>query len=91
MEKRIQKMIPVFTICCVFTGVFSTIVVSYPTPLSLTPITPNNKKEITRENTVNHEDNHSKEYPALQYTISFSEEDLSYNTLPGYDLVTMKT
>lgn len=94
MQKRIKKtlweIVIVITLLSLVGGTFGTTVISYPTKSSpqigdtyTEREIGNNYKEVEKESNI------AKVFD-LQYTLSFSKEDLSFDTLLGYDLVTMK-
>ncbi|MFH1012994.1 MAG: C25 family cysteine peptidase, partial [Thermoplasmatota archaeon] len=89
IQKTVQKMILVITILGLLTGTFNTVVVSQPTKSPLPTEESNYEKEKRIVNTETEEGSSPEESYYLQYTIGFSKEDLSFDTLMGYDLVTM--
>jgi hypothetical protein len=89
-RKTIQKIVLVITIVGLLGGTFSTAVISYPAKSSLATGELHNKKETSIGKTeIVQVDDRAESY-TLQYTLSFSEKDLSFEKLLGYDLVTMK-
>jgi hypothetical protein len=83
MQKRLrkisQKILLIITILGLVGGTFSTATISHHTASSL----PTENLHDETESTVTEDYN-------IQFTVSFSKDDLSFDTLFGYDLVTMK-
>jgi hypothetical protein len=94
MQKKIQrnlwKIMLAITISSLFIGTCTTIVLSAPSGSTFLPEEQNDKKQTPRVDMTNEDRENQQESYSLQYTISFSKEDLSFGTLQGYDLVTMK-
>ena len=85
----IQKVVLLITIIGLLGGTFSTATLSQPTPTTV----PTNEQQPTQESQTNTIDiARSPDNPSsytLQYTISFSERDLSFSKIAGYDIVTL--
>jgi len=90
IRKTVQKIVLVLTIVGLFGGTFSTAVISYPAKSSFTTEELHNKKETSIGNAEIVKGGNRAESYTLQYTLNFSEKDLSFEKLLGYDLVTMK-
>ncbi|DAC71631.1 MAG TPA: hypothetical protein DSN98_09395, partial [Thermoplasmata archaeon] len=90
IRKTVQKMVLLITVVGLFTGTFSTGVVSNLTKSTLPSALLNTNSEV-RTNVKESEMGRSlAEGYTLQYTINFSKDDLSIDKFLGYDLVSMK-
>jgi hypothetical protein len=90
--KTVYEILLVITILGLVGGSFSTTtIISHPVKSSLiTEIFLNNEIEQERDKKETEQGSDIVEDYNLQYTLRFSKEDLNFDTLLGYDLVTMK-
>jgi hypothetical protein len=86
----VRNMTLAVIILSLFIGMINTVVLSHPTQSSLPTDEQNYEKEKSIVNTGTKGGSSQEKSFNLQYTISFSEGDFSFDKLKGYDLVTMK-
>ena len=90
MRKIVRKLIFTITILGLLGGTFSSALYAQSTrsPFPITEI--HNEKETSIDKIETEKGSSIIEDYTLQYTISFSEKDLCFDKILGYDLVTMK-
>ena len=90
LQKNFRKVMLAITLVSLLIGTFSTSVLSSPIKTSplFQQLTDENQTP-TRNSTIENHGAQQQNYQ-IQYSINFSEEDLYFDTIQGYDHITMK-
>jgi len=90
IRRNLRKIMLTITILSLFIGTCSTITLSSHTRSSPLSEQPTIEQQTTINNRVNDDPDNQQERYSIAYTFDFSKENLSFDTIQGYDLVTMK-
>ncbi|HIH29094.1 MAG TPA: hypothetical protein HA260_04755 [Thermoplasmata archaeon] len=90
IQKNFRKAMLIITIVSLFVGTCSTITLSSPTKSSPSSEQSTNEKQTPKITIIDENQDNQQQSYSIQYTISFSKEDISIDRFHGYDLVNMK-